>query len=131
MIFLSIFVLFLLAIVLIVLVYNLFKYIFFPTLCIVGDSMYPTLKSGELYNSKRIFFKKSYKYKVGNIYVFFSKRSNGEKVTAIKRLTQIDSNNLLWFEGDNSTVSYDSRAYGYVSPECVIAEVTSRKRGDI
>lgn len=110
-------------------IYAVIKYIFFPDLEIIGDSMLPTLSQGEIYTSKRIFFKKRYDYKVGKIYVFLSKHEDGESTYAIKRLKQIDpESGNLWFEGDNSVVSYDSRMYGYVSRSCVIAELRQRVR---
>lgn len=87
----------------------------FPLIQVCGDSMYPTLKDGDIVIGCRLF-----SIKENSIYVFHP--PVGEKYV-VKRLTQISPyTSKLFFEGDNSDFSYDSRMYGYVSRNKVVAK---------
>lgn len=91
---------------------------YYPFLKICGDSMYPTLKDGELYIGLR--YSHDFEPLVGKIYVF--KPPNEKRKKVIKRLTCYNSeNNMCYFVGDNMKDSYDSRDYGWVSADCIIA----------
>jgi phage repressor protein C with HTH and peptisase S24 domain len=70
---------------------------------VVGDSMYPAVKSGSL-----VFFLKAPSYAVGMIVIAVQ-----SKREVIKRITRIDAGKF-WLEGDNSEASSDSRVYGHV-----------------
>lgn len=96
----------------------------FPVIKICGTSMYPTLKDGEFYLSKRVFNKN--KLTVGGIYVFIPPYSNGQERYVIKRLHRVYKNRCF-FLGDNSKDSYDSRDYGYVASSKVVAQLIVRK----
>lgn len=97
-------------------VFNVGYFYKHPLIKVVGDSMYPTFKNGEYLHARRI---KSNEDLVRNhVYVFTS--PTGEIV--IKRLKFITQHGL-YFIGDNTSCSYDSRSYGYVPRETVIAEV--------
>lgn len=112
-----------LIIALIVVVLAVLYYIF-PIIQVCGDSMYPTFNDGDIILGCRLF-----SLKIKEVYVFHP--PVGEKYV-IKRLTQVSSTtNKLFFEGDNSDHSYDSRMYGYVSRDKVVAKYifTIHKKG--
>lgn len=97
----------------------------FPIICVEGDSMSPTLKSGSKYIGRRIFAKD--KCKIGHIYVFNPPHKVEEEgAFVVKRLVDVlytDKTTWYYFEGDNKEVSFDSRYYGYVDCREVIAEL--------
>lgn len=89
--------------------------------------MYPTLKEGEELICRRLFFKKQ--CKVNKIYVIHLRDDeNKEPYYIIKRLDKVVKDNNYWFLGDNSLVSYDSRQYGSIKPEQVVAVVLRKVR---
>lgn len=96
-----------------------FMYLF-PLARVYGTSMLPTLKEGSILLCTRINKRELEK---GNIYVF--KSPNGK--LAIKRLMEFEVNENLtfncWFEGDNLAESYDSRNYGFINEENIVAKV--------
>lgn len=101
-------------IALIVLVLVILFYVF-PVIEVCGDSMNPTFKNGDIILGCRLYLLKR-----KAIYVFHP--PVGEKYV-IKRLTQVSSTtNKLFFEGDNPDYSYDSRMYGYISRDKVVAK---------
>lgn len=103
-----------LFIVLIAVVVAVLCYIF-PIIEVCGDSMYPTLKNGDLLLGCRL-----YTLKKKAVYVFHPPVGNKY---VVKRLTQVSSvTNKLFFEGDNSDHSFDSRMYGYISRDKVVAK---------
>lgn len=98
---------------------------FFPVVKICGYSMFPTLTDGEFYLSIRVFNKS--KCKVGGIYVFRPPYDSEEEKFVIKRLVEV-RNGKYYFLGDNSSDSYDSRYYGFVNSENVVAKlITGRE----
>ena len=92
---------------------------FFFTIGVVqGKSMLPTYKPWE-----PILIKKKYTLQNGKCYVF-----KHEDKPVVKRLTGIrvglmNGKVLLWFLGDNSNDSLDSREYGFVQEDAIIGEV--------
>ena len=97
-------------------------YIAFLPIRICGDSMYPTLKDGEIYLTVRT--NSLTKYTVGKIYVY---KSSTDNKYVIKRLAKINTFGHLFFEGDNKSVSYDSRHYGYIPKDRVKFRVLTGK----
>ena len=91
------------------------KYYLFPNLDIVGNSMYPTLLDGEKKHSRR-FFNTFDTPKIGRIYVY--RDPTGKLV--IKRLKMI-KDDLCYFVGDNPSMSYDSRYYGFINRKNIVA----------
>ena len=92
----------------------------FPLAKVYGTSMLPTFKEGNILICTRIFTDALEK---GEIYIF--KSPSGR--LAIKRLMKAKLNPDLtfdcWFEGDNFAESYDSRNYGYINEEKIVAKV--------
>ena len=89
-------------------------YYAFPVIQVCGDSMNPTFKDGDIILGCRLF-----SIKKREVYIYHP--PVGEKYV-IKRLTQVSSTtNKLFFEGDNPDYSYDSRMYGYVARDKVVA----------
>lgn len=94
---------------------NFFKFITFRIRPVIvkGQSMYPTLKDGQLvwvdYTSETIR-----KVKIGDILLF--KNPQGDNLI-IKRLTKIDNEKGFWMRGDNQfpLESTDSNNFGYVN----------------
>ena len=93
----------------------------FPLVQVCGNSMYPTFKDGEIHLGKRLTQSEKIKCKKGRIYVFRPPYSSDEKYV-IKRLYEIEEGKYF-FLGDNSDCSYDSRYYGYVDSNLVVAEI--------
>ena len=103
------------SVVLIVIICFLIRHYVFPNLDIVGNSMYPTLLDGERKHSRR-FFKRFDEPKIGRIYVYHD--PTGKLV--IKRLKMI-KDDLCYFVGDNPSMSYDSRYYGFINKNRIVA----------
>lgn len=103
------------SIILLTIIGFLIKYYVFPSLDIVGVSMQPTLIDGERKHSRR-FFKGFDEPKIGKIYVYHD--PTGKLV--IKRLAMIQGD-LCYFVGDNSSMSYDSRYYGFINKKHIVA----------
>lgn len=79
---------------------------------VVGQSMYPTLKEGQL-----VFAVKAKSYKIGQIVV--AKQSNRE---VIKRIAEIDGDYIRLL-GDNLAFSTDSRKHGPVKTSDLLGRV--------
>lgn len=99
----------------------------FPRATIYGDSMYPTLKEGQVVRCSRphIWFSD---FKEGAIYVY---QSPNNDCLVIKRLVRVGDNpprTKFWFLGDNLRVSVDSREYGYVSRDALVGKVLLKQK---
>lgn len=96
----------------------------FPVIETEGRSMLPTYKSGAYLMGMRLF-----KYKnlqIGRCYVFIRYDEEGQAHTVIKRLVSfrhVRDKVYCYFEGDNKDESYDSRHYGYINAENIVAKV--------
>lgn len=96
----------------------------FPVIETDGRSMLPTYKSGAYLLGMRLF--KYKKLQKGKCYVYTRYDGEGEAHIVIKRLihfTHIGDEIYCYFEGDNEAESYDSRHYGYINAENIIAKV--------
>lgn len=104
------------------------KYLF-PAIQVVGDSMYPTYKDGEVIFGTRLYRKS--KLKVGDVILYHSPDEEGKVV--IKRIATIDTfgknNKRLAFYclGDNSECSHDSRYYGFVNSKRIVCKVINQR----
>lgn len=121
----------LLFILLIIIVIILLLFLLFPLVEVCGNSMFPTYLDGEIVLATRLYRRS--KIKVGDVFIYRPPSSTHEEVTyVIKRVRDVrKSDGRLFFIGDNENNSYDSRNYGYVSSNALVAKVIkTRKRGD-
>lgn len=84
--------------------------------------MYPTIKHNRLIIASRIFNRNN--LSINSLYVY--RTPENEKRKVIKRLVDVkkeNNNTYCYFLGDNANRSYDSRNYGYVNAENIIAKV--------
>ena len=87
-----------------------------------GNSMSPALKNGdevtfESYRKQNI--------KIGDILVVNHPYSLDKKI--VKRVSKVKGDSLYFLEGDNSYESSDSRTFGYISKESIIAIKSNEK----
>lgn len=80
---------------------------------IVGDSMTPTLKNGQLIIATGIF----QKLVPGNVVVF--RHNHIEKVKRLKVINKQE----IYLEGDNLLESTDSRSFGWLNISQVVGKV--------
>lgn len=96
----------------------------FPVIQTDGRSMLPTYKSGAYLLGMRLF--KYKRLQIGKCYVYARYDTDGQPHVVIKRLTHfthIRDEIYCYFEGDNEAESYDSRHYGFINAENIIAKV--------
>ena len=118
------------AVVLALIAAFIIKIFVFDFMIAQGHSMEPAIKSGEVLVVSRLRYGLRFPWqqnyslrwarpKIGEVVVFYT--PSGE--LAVKRC--IDLNERLEFiaEGDNSALSYDSRAYGPVPVDNIIGKV--------
>lgn len=104
----------------------------FPLVNVCGCSMFPTYVDGEIILSTRIFRKD--KIKPGDIMVF--KQPYNKERLLIKRVSEVFKDSKgevqsIFFLGDNTPDSYDSRNFGYVLVEDLVSKVIKpRKKED-
>lgn len=91
----------------------------FPV-AVTGDSMEPTLRSGEWWLARR-----TRRVAVGDVVVV--RQPEQEDLLTVKRITR-RVGTRWWVEGDNSQRSRDSRHYGPVDHEAILARLAVRYR---
>ena len=82
-----------------------------------GDSMLPTYKPGDLLLGRKWFIDP----KVGDIVV-----ARIEDRPVIKRIARVNDDQIVLL-GDNPSASTDSRAFGPISRDAIIAAIRSSK----
>lgn len=100
-------------------------YILFPFIEVIGRSMHPTYRDGEILIGSRIYRKS--KLKKGDVIVY--KSPDGNKIV-IKRIDSIEKTKKglqLFCLGDNADESYDSRYYGFVSSKRIVCKVMNQR----
>ena len=106
-------------------IYVVVRWIYMHPICLVcGLSMYPTFDDGSIILTERVT---PLEIEEGEVYVFKRPTSNGLNMRVIKRVHDIhfeDGKMLCYLLGDNPPMSYDSREYGYINSEEVVAKVT-------
>ena len=87
-----------------------------------GNSMSPSLKDGDevTFDSYR-----KQNIKIGDILVVNHPYSLNKKI--VKRVSKIKGDSLYFLEGDNSNESSDSKTFGYISQESIIAIKSNEK----
>ena len=94
----------------------------FPIVKVSGRSMLPTFNPNSILIATRF----KYKLQVGKVYVFTRIDEDGGEHIVVKRLievTELYGETVCFFLGDNEAESYDSRHYGYINAENIIARV--------
>lgn len=94
---------------------------FFPIIYVSGDSMYPTYKDGDIILGKSHFNPND--IKKGDIIVFhlpFLKKLLIKRVASIHNEEYVDKKSFFVL-GDNSGNSNDSRDFGWVDEEDLVA----------
>ncbi len=90
---------------------------------VVGNSMAPLLKQGdEVLTDPRAYRKTD--PQVGEIVVAWHPRSADLKI--VKRVAFVDADGSCFLVGDNRLESEDSRKFGIVAADKILARVTSR-----
>lgn len=101
-------------------------YFLVPIVTICGDSMFPTLKDGDIYIGTKVFFK--HRCKVNEIYVFRAPYKTDTEKYIVKRIAYASKSLGYYILGDNSNCSYDSRIYGWVPCKNVVAHLHLKQR---
>lgn len=100
-------------------------YFLFPPIMFVGNSMYPTYKDGDIVLGTRLFNRKHPCPE--DVYVV--KVPWEEKRKYVKRLIyHSEKTGSIYVLGDNTDESYDSKAFGWISQQCLVAKVLYPKR---
>lgn len=105
----------------------LFFYLF-PPISVIGDSMYPTYKDGEVILGTRLYIISNLKN--GDVILYKALNSEGQEYVVIKRIFDIKrcgKEYQFYCLGDNSDVSYDSRYYGYISSKQLVCKVVNQR----
>ena len=92
--------------------------------------MHPTYKDGDVIIATRLYC--DHKVEVEDVFVYKPPSVTHDGVEyVIKRVRDVrKSDGFLFFIGDNENNSYDSRNYGHVSRQRLVAKVIKpRKRG--
>ena len=93
----------------------------FPLVNVIGISMFPAYRDGEIIFSTRLFNKKNLKR--GDVITYNVLELTGEDRIVIKRVEKIDPVKGVYCLGDNAEVSNDSRYYGYVPYHCIMTKI--------
>ena len=98
-----------------------------PSVTVLGVSMYPTYRDGELIYGTRLFRRDN--IRVGDVVVL--RHPYDSKYYLIKRVAHVygsGKNKRIWVLGDNLENSRDSRDFGTVSVKLVIAKIRNPRK---
>ena len=87
---------------------------------VAGDSMLPTLKTGD-----RVLVDPSARIEIGDIVL--ANHPYKKTVRMIKRLSSIDSDGNYFLAGDNNADSTDSHTFGKIPAKDILGKVVCRK----
>jgi nickel-type superoxide dismutase maturation protease len=87
-----------------------------------GESMSPYLMHGQKVLAVKWLFRSNFKLRIGDVIIF-----NNDGVEKLKRVKSI-SRQGLFLTGDNRNNSTDSRHFGLIKPEMVVAKVVWPRR---
>ena len=106
------------------LVYFIVRWFYMHPICLVcGLSMYPTFDDGSIVLTERV---NNLEIEEGEVYVFKRITPESKTLRVINRVHDLefkDGKMLCYILGDNPSMSYDSREYGYLNSEDVVAKV--------
>lgn len=104
----------------------LVKLYMYPKATVVGNSMLPTYSEGQVLLCRRVILKRSHNIEEGGVYVFKAPYKD-DNYLIVKRVSFVieseDRGREVYLLGDNPRESYDSRNYGLVPFNYVIAKV--------
>ena len=92
----------------------------FSTVRIVGPSMEPALRNGEVY-----LFRQGARVRAGDVVII--RHPQRPELLTVKRIVRPEASGW-WVEGDNPAASTDSRDFGAVPDSSVIGRVVMRLR---
>lgn len=90
------------------------------TVAVSGESMMPTYRSGDW-----LVVAWGAQFKIGD--VILVEREDRPGVFLIKRLERSEGSNY-WVEGDNKSISTDSREWGFIGSDEIVGRVLFRVR---
>ena len=90
------------------------------TVAVSGESMMPTYRSGDW-----LVVAWGAQFKIGD--VILVEREERPGLFLIKRLERSEGSNY-WVEGDNKSISTDSREWGFIGPNEIVGRVLFRVR---
>lgn len=88
------------------------------TVRIIGPSMAPALRNGEVYLARR-----GARVRVGDVVVL--RHPQRPELLTVKRVARGEAGGW-WVEGDNPRESTDSREFGLVAPTAVVGRIVVR-----
>ena len=88
---------------------------------VCGDSMLPTYKDGDTISFNKFT---GQHLSVGLVVLCSHPYQRNKKI--VKRITKIESDDLVYIRGDNPSFSTDSRSYGPISKSKIIALKTEK-----
>lgn len=98
----------------------------FPTALVFGESMLPTYHERQILLCRRVLLKQNFLPKEGKVYVFKAPYDDEHERLVIKRVSLVVKTRegvYCQLLGDNPEKSYDSRMYGLVKTDEVVAKV--------
>ena len=86
-----------------------------------GDSMFPSLKNGDL-----VLINPDFEPKIGDIVLAAHPFKKSVKI--IKRIKEITAENRYFLIGDNPTESTDSRSFGTIAKKDILGKIEAKAK---